>query len=147
MADGRGLVAALALGAEGINMKRRFIATKKALAHDNVKAALVSANELRTRLIIRTLGSTERVLTNAAVEEIHAIERDKGTVTTIDDIIRGGAGNNCVLQNGEMDAGAWSCGMIAGLIHDIPTCKELIDRIMAEAEVIISGRHKALLVA
>src|SRR5215472_2615370 len=90
---------------------------------------------------------TERVLTNAAVEEIQAIQRDKRTVTTIDDIrhLVGRAGNCRVLQDGEMDAGAWSCGMVAGLIHDIPTCKELIDRIMAEAEAIISSRLEALL--
>jgi nitronate monooxygenase len=142
MADGRSLVAALALGADGINMGTRFIATKEAPAHDNVKQALVAANELQTRLIMRPLRNTERVLTNAAVEEILAIERDKGAATTIEDIrhLVGGARNHRVLQDGELDAGAWSCGMVAGLIHDIPTCKELIDRIMAEAEAIIS-RH------
>src|ERR1700751_5868735 len=132
MADGRSLVAALALGADGINMGTRFIATKEAPAHDNVKLALIAANELQTRLIMRPLRNTERVLTNATVEEILTIERDKGADTTIKDIrhLVGGAGNRRVLQDGEMDAGAWSCGMVAGLIHDIPTCEELIDRIM-----------------
>src|SRR5260370_39783026 len=135
MADGRSLVAALALGADGINMGTRFIATKEAPAHDNVKQALVTANELQTRLIMRPLRNTERVLTNAAVEQILAIERDKGADTKIEDIRHlVGAGNRRVLQDGELDAGAWSCGMVAGLIHDIPTCKELIDRrIIAEA--------------
>jgi NADH:quinone reductase (non-electrogenic) len=149
MADGRSLVAALALGADGINMGTRFIATKEAPAHDNVKQALVAANELQTRLIMRPLRNTERVLTNAAVDEILATERDKGAATTIDDIrhLVGGAGNRRVLQDGEMDAGAWSCGMVAGLIHDIPTCKELIDRIMAEAEAIIRSRLEGLLAA
>jgi nitronate monooxygenase len=149
MADGRSLVAALALGADGINMGTRFIATKEAPAHDNVKLALVAANELQTRLIMRPVRNTERVLTNAAVEEILAIERDKGAATTIEDIrhLVGGAGNSLVLQGGQLDAGAWSCGMVAGLIHDIPTCKELIDRIMAEAEAIIRSRLEGLLAA
>src|SRR6201987_3325107 len=89
-------------------------------------------SKLQTRLIMRPLRNTERVLTNATVEEILTIERDKGADTTIKDIrhLVGGAGNRRVLQDGEMDAGAWSCGMVAGLIHDIPTCEELIDRIM-----------------
>jgi nitronate monooxygenase len=149
MADGRSLVAALALGADGINMGTRFIATKEAPAHDNVKLALVAANELQTRLIMRPVRNTERVLTNAAVEEILAIERENGAATTIEDIrhLVGGEGNRRVLQDGELDAGAWSCGMVAGLIHDIPTCKELIDRIMAEAEAIIRSRLEGLLAA
>jgi NADH:quinone reductase (non-electrogenic) len=149
MADERSLVAALALRADGINMGTRFIATKAAPAHDNVKEALVAANELQTRLIMRPLRNTERVLTNATVEKILAIERDKGAATTIEDVrhLVGGAGNRRVLQDGELDAGAWSCGMIAGFIHDIPTCKELVDRIMAEAEAIISSRLEALLAA
>jgi nitronate monooxygenase len=149
MADGRSLVAALALGADGINMGTRFIATKEAPAHDNVKQALVAANELQTRLIMRPLRNTERVLINAAVEEILAIERQKGAATTIEDIrhLVGGAGNRRVLQDGELDAGAWSCGMVAGLIRDIPTCKELIDRIMEEAEAIIRNRLEGLLAA
>jgi len=107
MADGRSLVAALALGADGINMGTRFIATKEAPAHDNVKHALVAANKLQTRLIMRPLRNTERVLTNAAVEEILTIERDKGAAMTIEDIrhLVGGAGNRHVLQDGEPDAG------------------------------------------
>jgi NADH:quinone reductase (non-electrogenic) len=149
MADGRSLVAALALGADGINMGTRFIATKEAPAHDNVKQALVMANELQTRLIMRPLRNTERVLTNATVEEVLAIERENGAATTIEDIrhLVGGEANRRVLLDGELDAGAWSCGMVAGLIHDIPTCKELIDRIMAEAEAIIRNRLEGLLAA
>jgi NADH:quinone reductase (non-electrogenic) len=142
MADGRSLVAALALGADGINMGTRFIATKEAPAHDNVKRALVTANELQTRLIMRLLRNTERVLTNAAIEEMLAIEQKKGAATPIEDIrhLVGGEGNRRVLQDGELDAGAWSCGIVAGLINDIPTCKELIDRIVAEAEAVIRSR-------
>ena len=149
MADARSLVAALALGADGINMGTRFIATKEAPAHDNDKQALVAANELQTRLIMRSLRNTERVLTNAAVEQILAIEREKGAATAIEDIrhLVAGSESRRVLQEGVMDAAAWSCGMVAGLIHDIPTCKELIDRIMQGAEEIISRRLEALLAA
>jgi NAD(P)H-dependent flavin oxidoreductase YrpB (nitropropane dioxygenase family) len=142
MADGRSLVAALALGADGMNMGTRFIATVEAPVHQNVKQALVDADELSTRLIMRPLRNTERVLTNAAVEKIREIEKEKGAATSIDDIrhLVAGTENRKVLQDGEMDRAAWSCGMVAGLIHDIPTCKELIDRIMAEAEAIVSKR-------
>jgi nitronate monooxygenase len=149
MADARSLVAALALGADGINMGTRFIATKEAPAHDNVKRALVAANELQTRLIMRTLRNTERVLTNAAVEQILVIEREKGAATAIEDLrhLVAGSENRRVLQEGVMDAAAWSCGMVARLIHDIPTCKELIDRIMQGAEEIISRRLEGLLAA
>jgi nitronate monooxygenase len=89
---------------------------------------------------------TERVLTNAAVEEILAIEREKGAATTIEDVrhLVGGVGNRRVLQDGELDAGAWSCGMAAWLIHDIPTGKELVDQIIAEAEVVIRSRLESL---
>ena len=147
MADGRSLVAALSLGAEGINMGTRFIATKEAPVHENVKKALVAANELQTRLIMRPLRNTERVLTNAAVEKILEIERQKGAATSIEDIREFVAGpeNRRVLQEGVMDAGAWSCGMVAGLIHDIPSCKDLIDRIMREAEQIIRKRLEGFL--
>lgn len=149
MADARSLVASLAMGAEGMNMGTRFIATKEAPVHDNVKQALLDADELQTRLIMRPLRNTERVLNNAATEKILEIEREKGSDVRIDDIrhLVGGALNRKVLQEGDMDAGVWSCGMVAGLIHDIPTCKELIDRIMAEAEVIIRGRLEGLLSA
>jgi NAD(P)H-dependent flavin oxidoreductase YrpB (nitropropane dioxygenase family) len=147
MADARSLVASLALGAEGMNMGTRFIATKEAPVHENVKRRLVEADELQTRLIMRPLRNTERVLTNAAVEEILKIEHDKGPNGTINDIrdLVAGAKNRRVLQDGDMDAGAWSCGMVAGLIHDIPTVKELIDRIMSEAEAIIRVRLEGFL--
>ncbi len=141
MADGRSLVGALAMGAEGMNMGTRFIATKEAPVHQNVKQAIVDASELDTRLVMRPLRNTERVLNNAAVEKIIEIETAKGAAMTIDDIREyvGGVYPK-IMQEGTMDAGAWSCGMVAGLIHDIPTCKELIDRIMAEADEIISKR-------
>jgi nitronate monooxygenase len=141
MADGRSLVAALALGAEGMNMGTRFIATKDAPVHQNVKDALVAASELDTRLIMRPLRNTERVLTNAGVERLLEKERTLGDKINFADIAPEVAGvYPSIFRDGKMDAGGWSCGMVAGLIHDVPTVKELIDRIMAEAEAIIRQR-------
>ena len=141
MADGRSLVAALSLGAAGMNMGTRFIATKEAPVHQNVKNALVAATELDTRLIMRSLRNTERVLRNPNVDRLLEIEREKGDKLTIDDIHDQVAGvYPRIMLDGQMDAGAWSCGMVAGLIHDIPSCKELIDRIMDEADTIIRNR-------
>jgi NAD(P)H-dependent flavin oxidoreductase YrpB (nitropropane dioxygenase family) len=141
MADGRSLVAALSLGAEGMNMGTRFMATKEAPIHDNVKQALVAASELDTRLIMRPLRNTERVLKNAAVERLIEKEKELGANIQFKDIIAevGGVYPK-IMKKGEMDAGAWSCGMVAGLIHDVPTVKELIDRIMREADEIIGRR-------
>lgn len=141
MADGRSLVASLALGADGMNMGTRFIATKEAPVHDNVKAAIVAASELDTRLVMRGLRNTERVMNNPAVERVLEIEREKGADIGIDDIRDLVAGvYPKVMMDGDMDAGAWSCGMVAGLINDIPTCKDLIDRIMAETDQLINAR-------
>jgi NAD(P)H-dependent flavin oxidoreductase YrpB (nitropropane dioxygenase family) len=146
MADGRSLVASLAMGAEGMNMGTRFIATQEAPVHPKVKEAILAATELDTRLIMRGLRNTERVLNNAAVERLLEKEAELGDALTIDDIMDEVAGvYPKVMQEGEMDAGAWSCGMVAGLIHDIPTCKDLIDRIMAEAEAIIRTRLQDML--
>jgi len=145
MADGRSLVAALALGAEGMNMGTRFMATKEAPIHQNVKDALVKASELDTRLIMRPLRNTERVLNNAGVDKILAMEKEKGANVKFEDIIaQVGGVYPKIMQQGDMDAGAWSCGMVAGLIHDVPTVKELIDRIMKEAEDIIGKRLKGM---
>jgi len=141
MADGRSLVAALALGAEGMNMGTRFIATKEAPVHDNVKQAIVAASELDTRLVMRPLRNTERVLRNAAVDRLLEKEKALGANLKFEDIIDEVAGvYPKIMMDGTMDAGAWSCGMVAGLIHDVPTVKELIDRIMAEADTIIRQR-------
>jgi NAD(P)H-dependent flavin oxidoreductase YrpB (nitropropane dioxygenase family) len=141
MADGRSLVAALALGADGMNMGTRFIATQEAPVHDNVKRAIVAATELDTRLVMRPLRNTERVLKNAAVERLLEKERALGANLTIADIIGEVAGvYPRIMLEGDMDAGAWSCGMVAGLIDDIPTVKQLIDRIMAQAHAIIHER-------
>ena len=147
MADGRSLVAALALGAEGINMGTRFIATQEAPVHDNVKAAIVAASELDTRLVMRPLRNTERVLRNAAVDRLLEKEKALGANLKFEDIMAEVAGvYPKIMLEGTMEAGAWSCGMVAGLIHDIPTCKQLIDRIMAEADQIIRQRLMGFLV-
>ena len=141
MANGRSLVAALALGADGMNMGTRFIATKEAPVHQNVKDAIVAASELDTRLVMRPLRNTERVLKNAAVDRLLQKERELGSSIKFEDIAAEVAGvYPRIMKEGEMDLGAWSCGMVAGLIHDVPTVKELIDRIMAEAHAIISQR-------
>jgi NADH:quinone reductase (non-electrogenic) len=141
MADGRSLVASLAMGAEGMNMGTRFLATKEAPVHQNVKDAIVAASELDTRLVMRPLRNTERVLTNAGVERLIAKERELGSAITFADVAPEVAGvYPRIMKDGDMDAGAWSCGMVAGLIHDIPTVAELIERIMAEANAIIDQR-------
>jgi NAD(P)H-dependent flavin oxidoreductase YrpB (nitropropane dioxygenase family) len=141
MADGRSLVAALSLGADGMNMGTRFMATKEAPIHEHVKQALVAASELDTRLVMRPLRNTERVLKNAAVERLLEKEKELGSKIKFEDILPEVAGvYPKIMKDGAMDAGAWSCGMVAGLIHDVPTVKELIDRIMAEAETIIGRR-------
>jgi nitronate monooxygenase len=148
MADARSLVAALAMGADGMNMGTRFIATKEAPVHENVKQAIVAASELDTRLVMRPLRNTERVLNNAGVEKLLAKEKELGANIKFEDIIEEVAGvYPRIMLNGEMDAGAWSCGMVAGLIHDIPTCQELLDRIMIEATQIIRGRLEGMLAA
>jgi len=141
MADARSLVAALSMGAAGMNMGTRFVATKEAPVHDNVKQALVDATELDTVLVMRALRNTERVLKNKGVDELLEIEREKGASLKIEDIHEQVAGvYPKVMVNGDMDAGAWSCGMVVGLINDVPTVKELIDRIMEDAEAIIRQR-------
>ena len=141
MADGRSLVAALSLGAEGMNMGTRFVATQEAPVHANVKAALVAASELDTRIVMRSLRNTERVLNNAGVARLLEKEKALGAAITFNDIVEEVAGvYPRVMRDGDMDAGAWSCGMVAGLIHDIPTVKALIDRIMSEADAIIRQR-------
>ena len=141
MADGRSLVAALALGADGMNMGTRFIATKEAPVHEKVKQAIVAASELDTRLVMRSLRNTERVLNNTAVERLLEKERALGANLQFEDIIEEVAGvYPKIMLDGDMDAGAWSCGMVAGLIHDVPTVQELIDRIMREADTLIRGR-------
>ena len=146
MADGRSLVAALALGAEGINMGTRFIATQEAPVHEKVKQAILAATELDTRLVMRPLRNTERVLRNAAVERLLEKERRLGAAITFEDIVPEVAGvYPRVMKGGEVDAGAWSCGLVAGLIRDVPTVRELMDRIVTQAQAILRERLSAML--
>lgn len=147
MADGRSLVAALALGADGINMGTRFIATVEAPVHERVKQAIVAASELDTRLVMRPLRNTERVLANPAVERVLATERERGERLAFEDIAAEVVGvYPRVMRDGQIDSGVWSCGMVAGLIRDIPTCQELVERIMAEARSLIEERLAGMLV-
>jgi NAD(P)H-dependent flavin oxidoreductase YrpB (nitropropane dioxygenase family) len=148
MADGRSLAAALSLGADGINMGTRFIATKEAPVHDNVKQAILAATELDTRLVMRPLRNTERVLNNVGVERLLEKERTLGAGIKFEDILPEVAGvYPRIMNDGDMDAGAWSCGMVAGLIDDLPSAKELVHRIVDEAETIICGRLTGMISA
>ncbi|MCV6594543.1 MAG: nitronate monooxygenase family protein [Silicimonas sp.] len=147
-ADGRSLVASLAMGAQGMNMGTRFLCTQEAPVHQNVKDAIVAASELDTRLVMRPLRNTERVMTNDAVERLIEKEKELGDKITFNDVINEVAGvYPKIMKDGDMDAGAWSCGMVAGLINDIPTCQQLIDRIMTEADEIITKRLGGFLAA
>ncbi|MBI5907367.1 MAG: nitronate monooxygenase [Burkholderiales bacterium] len=146
MADGRSLVAALALGAEGVNMGTRFMATQEAPVHENVKRALLAATELDTRLVMRPLRNTERVLVNAGVERLIEKEKRLGVGIKFEDVAAEVAGvYPAVMKRGEMDAGAWSCGMVVGLIDDIPTVQALIERIISQAKSITRNRLARLL--
>ncbi|QIL83308.1 nitronate monooxygenase [Diaphorobacter sp. HDW4A] len=141
MADGRSLVAALALGADGMNMGTRFMATVEAPIHDNVKQAIVQASELDTRIVMRPLRNTERVFANAATDEVLRKERELGSRIRFEDIAAELAGAYPrIMQQGDMQSGVWSCGMVVGLINDVPTVQQLIDRIIGEAHAIIDQR-------
>jgi NAD(P)H-dependent flavin oxidoreductase YrpB (nitropropane dioxygenase family) len=139
-ADGRGLVAALGLGADGMNMGTRFVATREAPVHDNVKQALLNHNERDTRLIMRSLRNTERVMHTSAADKVLEIEA-RGN-TRIEDIIPyvSGMVGKTMLEEGDMAKGTLAAGQCLGLIRDIPSCRELLDRIMSEAEAIVRAR-------
>jgi nitronate monooxygenase len=144
-ADGRGLVAALGLGADGINMGTRFVATQEAPVHANVKQALISHNERDTRLIMRTLLNTERVMHNEAVVKV--LELEKNGTPKIEEIapyVSGLVGKE-MLQQGDMQKGTLAAGQSMGLIRDIPTCKELLDRIMTQAEAVVREKFQQVL--
>ena len=137
--DGRGLVAALALGAEGINMGTRFMATQEAPVHRQVKEALVSASEVDTMLILRSLRNTRRVLKNPMAEKIAEMEKNGASVNELAPLLSGERGKK-LLESGAMDEGLLSVGQITGMIRSVPTVKELIDSVVNEAKEIISGR-------
>jgi nitronate monooxygenase len=145
MADGRSLVAALALGADGVNMGTRFLATKEARIHENVKRAIVDNSERDTLLINRSLRNTSRVARNTISEQVVNIQRDPGkTFDDVRELVAGVRGRANVLEGGDLDGGIWTVGQSQGLIHDIPSCQELVSRIMAQAEDLIEGRLRRI---
>jgi NADH:quinone reductase (non-electrogenic) len=143
-ADGRGLAAALALGADGINMGTRFMATREAPIHQNIKEAIVRASALSTQLIFRTLRNTARVADNSVSREVVRILNDGGQFADIRHLVAGARGR-MAYEQGDLDAGIWYASMAQGLIRDIPPMAELIERTVAEAEAIINGRLRAML--
>lgn len=145
-ADGRGLVAALALGADGINMGTRFLATKETPIHEAVKAQIVANDERATDLVYRTMRNTARVGRNAISRQVLDIEAAGGTFADVRDLVAGERGK-VVYETGDLDAGIWSVGQAQGLVHDVPSVKELVDRIVAEAEGLIAGQLAGLLAA
>lgn len=143
--DGRGLVAALALGAEGINMGTRFIATKEAPVHDNVKAKIVATDERGTNLIFRALHNTARVGKNAVSDQVvEILSKADAKFGDVADLVRGAKGR-VVLETGDLDAGLYWAGLVQGLINDVPTCNELIQRIINEAREIMKIRLSAMI--
>ncbi|MEV8613986.1 nitronate monooxygenase family protein [Amycolatopsis sp. NPDC051373] len=143
-ADGRGLVAALALGADGVNMGTRFLATAEAPVHDNVKQRLVEATERDTELIFRSLRNTARVASNATSREVVGILAGGGGFDDVRDLVAGSRGRK-VYETGDVDLGIWSAGVVQGLVHDVPTVAELVSRVVAEAHEIIAGRLAGVL--
>ena len=146
LGDGRGLAAALAMGADGINMGTRFMVTKEAPIHDNVKQKMIEATELDTALIYRSLRNTARVFKNSVAEKVVEIESRSGE-TKFEDIqplVQGVKGRE-LFDGGDLDKGIWSAGMVVGLIDDNPSCEELVARIVAEAEDILSNRLREMI--
>lgn len=137
--DARGLVAALALGADGINMGTRFMCTAESPIHPNIKQQIVENDERATDLIFRTMRNTSRVAKNAISQEVVAREREGATFDQVRELVAGVRGR-VVYETGDPDHGIWSAGQVQGLIHDVPTCAELVHRIVSEAEEIIAGR-------
>jgi NADH:quinone reductase (non-electrogenic) len=138
-ADARGLVAALALGCDGMNMGTRFMATKEAPVHQKVKEAIVAGDERSTALILRSLRNTSRVFGNSVARHAIEMEREGKGIAEIGPVVAGARGR-VVYETGDTEHGIWSAGTSMGLIHDIPSCRELVERIVSEAEGIINGR-------
>jgi nitronate monooxygenase len=143
-ADGRGLVAALALGADGINMGTRFMCTRESPIHERIKERIVANDERETELIFRTMRNTSRVARNAVSTRVVAMEKEGATFDQVRDLVAGARGK-MVYANGDADHGIWSAGQVQGLIHDIPSCAELVSRIMREAETIIRTRLEGMM--
>jgi len=145
-ANGRQLAAALALGAEGVNMGTRFMATKEAPIHDNIKKAIVEADETKTTHIFRSVKNTERVYLNEQAKKVREVEAEKpGDFNAIYPLVRGELYRQSFQETGDTQNSVWSCGQSIGLIDDVPTCKDLVTRIVAEAEDIIRGRLQSKL--
>jgi NADH:quinone reductase (non-electrogenic) len=144
--DARGLVAALALGADGINMGTRFMATRESPIHENVKQQMVLNDERATDLIFRTMRNTARVAKNAISQQVVELERGGAKFEEVRDLVAGSRGK-VVYETGDPDHGIWSAGQVQGLIHDVPSCAELVHRIVAEAEAIIRGRLEGMMSA
>ncbi len=143
--DGRGLVAALALGADGINMGTRFCATKEAPIADAIKQQMVANDERSTELIFRTLHNTARVAKNAISKQVVELEKQGATFDQVRDLVAGSRGRK-VYELGDPDYGIWSAGQVQGLIHDVPTVRELVDRIISEAESLLRARLNSMLI-
>nr|WP_153212951.1 nitronate monooxygenase family protein [Rhodococcus sp. MS13] len=143
-ADARGLVAALALGADGINMGTRFMCTEESPIHRNIKEAIVAASEVDTELIFRSLRNTARVARNSISQEVVEILSSGGKFEDVRHLVAGARGR-AVFDSGDPEAGIWTAGTVQGLIHDIPTVGELVERIVAESEALIAGRLAGLL--
>jgi nitronate monooxygenase len=143
--DARGLVAALALGADGINMGTRFMATKESPIHENIKQQMVANDERATDLIFRTMRNTSRVARNAISQQVVELERGGAKFEEVRELVAGTRGK-IVYETGDPDHGIWSAGQIQGLIHDVPSCAELIGRIVEEAEDIIRRRLDGMVV-
>ena len=143
-ADARGLVAALALGAEGINMGTRFMCTKESPIHQSIKEQIVANDERQTELIFRTMRNTSRVARNTVSQQVVAMEKEGTTFDQIRHLVAGSRGRQ-VFVTGDPNEGIWSAGQVQGLIHDIPSCAELVFRIVREAESMIENRLSGML--
>ncbi|WP_211288033.1 NAD(P)H-dependent flavin oxidoreductase [Mumia flava] len=144
IADGRGLAAALALGADGVNMGSRFLCSTESPVSDAVKQRIVEASELDTELIFRTLNNTARVASNEVSREVVRILDEGGDFASVRDLVAGARGRR-VFDDGDLDAGIWSVGVVQGLIHDVPSAGDIVRRTVAEAEEVLRRRSSALL--
>ena len=144
IADARGLVAALALGADAVNMGTRFMCTAESPIHQNIKDHIVQADERQTMHIFRSYRNTARVARNSVAEQVAEIERDGGSFEDVRELVSGARGR-LVYEQGDPEAGIWTAGLVQGLIHDVPTCEELVERIMTEADALVADRLAGML--
>ncbi|OYX40595.1 nitronate monooxygenase family protein [Sphingomonas sp. 32-62-10] len=143
IADGRGLAAALVLGCDGVNMGTRFMATKEAPIHQGIKDKIVEMDETQTQLIFRSYRNTARVYRNSISEKVAAIEAAGGGFDEVHDYVSG-ANQEKAWTTGDIEAGMVTAGLSGAFVHDVPTCQEVIDRIVADARAIITGRVAAM---